>query len=207
MRPKIRKDNTEAASVLAILRGIAPARQMSVAEARRVAELQATRLLLMTGVTELPVPAEVVTCQSRVVVEYDFEMPDSASGACHWDRSRGVWVVTINAHHAETRQRFTLLHEYKHILDHGQPQLLEPVKRSYYGLPAAEFVSDYFAGCVLMPRTLVLRAWNAGQLRTQDLALRFDVSERAMEVRLSQLKLGPAAAPHGRHGSQQREAA
>ncbi|WP_375431022.1 ImmA/IrrE family metallo-endopeptidase [uncultured Friedmanniella sp.] len=195
MQPNIRKTKTEVASVIARLRRLAPARPLTVDEARRVAELQATSLLLSAGVHELPVPNEVITCQRRVMVEYDFDMPDSASGACHWDSQSRTWVITINASQSHTRQRFTLLHEYKHILDHDQPELLESADQQRYSQPAAEFIADYFAGCTLMPRTLVIRAWNSGIRRPQDLAIRFDVSERAMEVRLAQLKLMPKSTP------------
>lgn len=189
MTRDIRKDKTtEAASVIGVLRGLAPDRRLSVSEARRVAELQATQLLLAARVREVPIPSEVISCQTRVIVEHDFDMPDSASGACNWDEAAKRWVITINAHHPETRQRFTLLHEYKHILDHGQPVLIEKTSERY-DQPAAEYIADYFAACVLMPRTLVIRTWNTGSQTAGELARRFDVSERAMELRLLELKL------------------
>lgn len=206
MRP-IRNNKTEAASVIAVLRRLAPARRLSVDEARRVAELQATSLLLTAGVHELPVPNEIITSQRRVSVEYDFDMPDSASGACHWDSRNRTWAITINAHQSVTRQRFTLLHEYKHILNHGQPALLDAPSHQHYNLTADEFIADYFAGCVLMPRTLVIRAWNSGMRRPQDMAVRFDVSERAIEVRLSQLKLGQYPSQARGQGREAKDAA
>lgn len=201
-------DCQEATSVLATLRALTPSRQLSVKEALRIAELQAARLLSLHRVCVAPVPNDIVTDQTRITVDYDFDMPESVSGACHWDAEHRLWAITINGGQPETRQRFTLLHEYKHVLDHGHPGLRETRPRRYYGLPASEFIADYFAGCVLMPRTLVLRAWNQGLHHPADLAARFDVSERAMEVRLSQLKLtGTRGRAVGRHGDNTEEKA
>jgi Zn-dependent peptidase ImmA (M78 family) len=112
----------------------------------------------------------------------------TASGASDWDHGRRRWVITINGGQQATRQRFTLFHEYKHILDHGRPRMLDAEQRRY-GRPASECIADYFAGCALMPRTLLKRAWAGGIQRLPDLAALFDVSERAIEVRLSQLNL------------------
>ncbi len=179
----------ESRSVLATLRSLAPSRALFLSEALRIAELQATRLLTLGGVEETPVPVDVVNDREHIAVEYDFDMPDQASGASDWDSRRRRWVITINGHQPETRQRFTTLHEYKHILDHGHPGLRDVGSRLHYGLPAVEFVADYFAGCVLMPRLLVKRAWAHGIQRPGDLAHLFDVSERAIEVRLAQLGL------------------
>ena len=187
--------------MLARLRALAPQRPLSLPEALKVAELQAAQLLALRNLHLAPVPSEVVADLRRISVEYDFDMPDQISGASDWDHQRKRWVITINALQPDTRQRFTLLHEYKHILDHGHPGLAVQPERRYYGLPAPEFVADYFAGCVLMPRPLVLRAWNQGLQEPADLAVRFDVSERAMEVRLSQLRLiSTGARQLDRHG-------
>ena len=97
--------------------------------------------------------------------------------------------------------RLTTCHEYKHILDHGKPALQGNPSRRYYGRPAAEYVADYFGGCLLMPKRLVTRAWFGGTQRTPELAALFDVSAVAMRVRLSQL--GLAAAPYTREARNQ----
>lgn len=92
----------------------------------------------------------------------------------------------INSGEPATRQRFTLLHEYKHVIDHGAATRL-------YGSDLttqrerAEVAADYFAGCVLLPRRALLDAWASGERSTTSLAARFDVSERAVAVRLAQL--------------------
>jgi Zn-dependent peptidase ImmA (M78 family) len=182
------KQDQPVVSMLASLRGLAPQRRLRFSEAIKVAELQASLFLGLHGIEQGPVPAEIVTSQGRIAVEYDFDMPDQASGASDWDFKRRCWVITINAGQQVTRQRFTLFHEYKHILDHARPRLIG-ADQPRYGRPTSEYIADYFAGCVLMPRTLLKRAWANGVQRLSELATLFDVSERAIEVRLLQLGL------------------
>lgn len=190
MHSVIHKQQKQAASVLAEVRAVAPRRPLTIREAVRVAELQAAKLLALGGVDAAPIPLDIISDQARIVVSHDFDMPDAVSGTCQWDPRARLWRITLNPQKPDTRQRFTVLHEYKHILDHGRPDLRATGRpRHYYGLPASEFIADYFAGCALMPRLLVKRAWAAGVQDLADLAVHFDVSERAMEVRLGQLRL------------------
>jgi hypothetical protein len=165
-----------------------PQRPLQLFEALRIAELQANRLLELRGMSEdVPIIESVITGLPRIEVDYEIDMP--CSGASDWDSHRRVWVITLNALEPETRQRLSLLHEYKHIIDHGGPGLVDMGERTFYGRSATEYLAEYFAGCVLMPKRLVRRAWGDGIQRVADLAELFDVSERAMEVRLHQLKL------------------
>jgi IrrE N-terminal-like domain len=182
------KQDQPTVSMLARLRKLAPERPLRFSEALKVAELQASWMLTLRGIEYGPIPAEIITGQRRIAVEYDFKMPAQASGASDWDFGQRRWVITINGGQQVTRQRFTLFHEYKHILDHGRPGVIGGDQQRL-GRPSSEYIADYFAGCVLMPRTLIKRAWGSGIQRLADLAALFDVSERAIEVRLSQLNL------------------
>jgi Zn-dependent peptidase ImmA (M78 family) len=80
------------------------------------------------------------------------------------------------------------MHEFKHVLDH-------PVRHVIQGdhkLSAdemAERVADYFAACVLMPKAWVKSAYFGGMQSVEALAARFQVSPKAMSVRLGQLGL------------------
>jgi Zn-dependent peptidase ImmA (M78 family) len=180
--------NPNERSVLASLRALLPSRRLHLSEALRIAELQANRLLELNNIRDIPVPIEIVTSLPRVQVVYEVDIP--ASGASDWDSYRKAWVITLNALEPETRQRISILHEFKHIVDHGSPGLEPgPVKRRYYGLDETEFLAEYFAGCVLMPKRILKLAWGDGIQRIADLAELFDVSERAMEVRLGQVGL------------------
>lgn len=178
------------ASVLTTLRSLLPPRRLYLSEAMRIAELQAHRLLELRDVTDVPVPVEIVTELPRVVVEYDPDLPGhAASGSSAWDVPRRAWIIALNPDEPPTRQRFTVLHEYKHIIDHYHPGLGGRPPTTLYGLTPVEYVAEYFAGCVLMPRRLVKAAYYDGIQRLADLAELFDVSGRAMEVRLDQLGL------------------
>lgn len=181
-------------SVLASLRSLIPNRQLHLSEALRIAELQAGRLLELRGALDVPVPTTVVTGLPRVSVEHDTDLPaDAASGSSHWNWHRGSWIICLNPTEPRTRRRFTLFHEYKHILDHGSPGIAVTPGRATRQKPVEEIVADYFAGCVLMPKRLVKAAYFDGIQRTADLAELFDVSEAAVHVRLNQIGLSDAS--------------
>jgi Zn-dependent peptidase ImmA (M78 family) len=166
-------------SVLATLRHLIPDRPLQLHEALRIAELQANRLLELSDNPDQPAGAELVTGLPRIRVEYR-RLP--TSGLSYWNGRE--WIIGINHDEPETRQRFTLLHEFKHIIDHGHTHQL------YGNNPRrAEQAADYFAGCTLMPKRLIKRAWGNGIQRPEDLAQTFDVSEPAIRIRLAQLRL------------------
>jgi Zn-dependent peptidase ImmA (M78 family) len=171
-------------SVLASLRALVPDRHLTFLEALRIAELQATRLLRLTHSDEAPVPCEVVTELPRISVERR-DLP--TSGLSYWNGES--WVIALNQSEPTTRQRLTLLHEYKHILDHGRTDALYHGEGHRTAAQQAEQAADYFAGCALIPRTALKRAWAHGVQRSRDLAQYFEVSRRAIEVRLAQVGL------------------
>lgn len=180
------KDNNLSSerSLLANLRAVIPNRPLRFAEALRIAELQANRLLELSGTDDAAVPGEIVSDLPRVRVEYR-DLP--TSGMSYWNGQ--AWVICLSSAEPYTRQRFTLFHEFKHILDHGR---IGNMYRGYghtSGEAQAEQAADYFAGCVLMPRRLLKRAWGNGVQRPTALAHLFDVSPRAVDVRLAQVGL------------------
>lgn len=179
--------NQEQPSMLALLRSLMPARKLYFNEALRLAELQANRLLERSNITSTPVPNEIVGSLPRITVEYEPDMP--CSGASNWDSRRRTWVITLNALEPDTRHRFSLMHEYKHIVDHGSAGLVELGGWRYFGYRPVEYLAEYFAGCVLIPKRLVKQAWGAGLQREDELADYFDVSPQAIAVRLSQIGL------------------
>ena len=67
---------SETRSVLAALRSVVPTRVVSLCEAKRVAELQANKLLALFEIAEGAVPNEIVTELPRVQVIYE-ELPVS----------------------------------------------------------------------------------------------------------------------------------
>ena len=171
-------------SVLASLRAVIPIRPLEFGEALQVAELQAARLLELTDSTETPLDWTVIAGLPRLRVRQE---PLPTSGMSFWDGHN--WVIVLNSGEPRTRQRFTLLHEYKHIVDHGATDRLYTGTDRHSAGQQAEQAADYFAGCALMPKRLIKRAWGEGLQRPRLLARRFAVSERAIDVRLAQLGL------------------
>jgi len=178
-------------SVLRSLRQLMPLRILSYSETLQRAEAQANRLLRLHGLTHGPIPNEVVIEQPRIRVERSYDLP--TSGSAVWEN--GCWVITLNAGEPERRQRFSLLHEYKHIIDHPTSHLI----RGDVGLSSAvvaEKVADYFAACVLMPKAWVKTAFFSESQSVERLAAQFQVSPKAMSVRLRQLGLVESGRRH-----------
>jgi hypothetical protein len=172
--------------VLAALRDFVPIRPLSRTEAYRIAELQATRFLRLVGTTGAPVNETTISELPKIQVRRFSPLP--VSGATQW--SNGRWMILLNGAESSARQRFSLAHEFKHIVDHRFIDVL------YNGIPEKErhefieSVCDYFAGCLLVPRPWIKRAWGNGLQRPADLAAYFGVSQQAIQVRLSQVGLG-----------------
>lgn len=169
-------------SVLATLRGLIPNREVrSQEEAKRVAEHQATRLLELHRIESGPVPVEFIADLPKIEIEI---VDAPVSGASFWNGAN--WIIQLNKHEPFCRQRFTLAHEYKHIIDHNRADALYIGSRDATPAEQAEQAADYFAGCLLVPKKLLKRAYYGGMQRTADLADYFQVSEAAMTVRLRQ---------------------
>ncbi|WP_328995811.1 ImmA/IrrE family metallo-endopeptidase [Kribbella sp. NBC_01245] len=174
----------ETRSVLAALRSVIPARTVSLSEAKRIAELQASKFLALFEITEGSVPSEIVSELPRVQVIYE-ALP--VSGTSHWNGTH--WIIALNNRESSRRQRFTLMHEFKHILDHGRTHLLYTGDHLHTASEQAELVANYFAGCVLLPKRFLKSAWGHGIQSPFKLAYHFDISPLAVTVRLAQTGL------------------
>ena len=170
-------------TMLAELRSMSPDRPLTLREAYVIAERQATRLLRLSGVTSGPVPDEVISGLPFMAVHVR-KLPGS-SGATHWVKPR--WIVLLNAYEPTVRRRFSLAHEFKHIVDHPRRKYRAAPSRTEH--LANERLCDFFSACLLMPRGWVKRAFGSGIQDIVDLANLFDVSPQAMHVRLVQLGL------------------
>jgi Zn-dependent peptidase ImmA (M78 family) len=183
-------------SVLASLRSLVPQRTLRRSESLRIAELQAARFRHLTNSPEPAIRESVIAALPRIRIERR-DLP--TSGMSYWNGD--CWVIALNDREPLARQRFTLMHEYKHILDHGSAERLYGQSQTRTAGEQAEQAADYFAGCVLMPKTLVKQAWAQGNQTLTALSELFQVSPRAVEVRLSQIGLiepTPRCAPPAR---------
>lgn len=177
--------NTNPATIVRELRVLMPVRRLEAHEARSVAERQTAKLLLMLGMSEAPVDLGILTELPRIEVRVDARLARLGISGLS-ESSRGQWRITINRADAVTRRRFTLAHEFKHVLDHPFVRTLYPHSAAREN-PEAEKLCDYFAACLLMPRPWVKRLWTGGLQDIDGLAARFRVSPAAMSLRLQQL--------------------
>jgi hypothetical protein len=187
--------NRQQPSIVARVRAISPHRPLSFADSLRIAELQAAKLLQLTGCTEGPVPESIITDLPRIDVQRSAKL--IGCGLTTW--SRGQWRIRINASDSATRQRFTLAHELKHVLDAAHEHVI------YRHLPNGEArrrhieaICDAFAAALLMPRPWVKQHWYGGIQDLAALAWHFEVSLQAMHIRLQTLGLIERT-PFGRH--------
>jgi Zn-dependent peptidase ImmA (M78 family) len=177
-------------NILAELRDVTPTRTLGLMEAFRVAELQANKLREHLGLDETLIPSEVIANQERVQVVFDALIDGKASGSSHWTGTH--WIIVLNPMESPARQRFSLFHEYKHIIDDRFHTFLYLDEANMSAHRKGERVADYFAACALMPKVLVKRHFCSGVSNLRDLADLFDVSGRAIEIRLDQLGLRTA---------------
>ena len=177
-------NQTHSPSILGRLRDLTPRRSdVTYDEALRIAELQATRLVEALGGPDGLSEQRIASLPRIRVVHEDI----GVSGMSHWTGQH--WLITLNESDSPARRRFTLLHEFKHIVDHGNAGLLYLGSQRATGPEQAEHAADYFAGCALVPKRELKAAWGSGMQRIADLAAHFGVSEQAIAVRLSQTKL------------------
>jgi len=184
----IRKREPSTAGLLARLRELVPRRGLSPAEARHIAERQAAILLAAADVTEPAVPDALVTDLPFVSVTRRAGLPTSGMAA---DTAVG-WVIVVRSEEAKVRQRFSMFHELKHVLDDPSIEWMYPTRGGFSPEDRAERICDYFAACVLMPKMWIKRDWAGGGIQDiTKLARRYRVSQVAMAVRLSELRLLP----------------
>lgn len=177
----IAASRADQSSVVTQLRRLVPRRTLTFAEGVRVAELQATRLLELTGCPSGPVPETIISELPRIEVQRSARL--AGSGLTTWRRDR--WRVRLQAREPVVRQRFTLAHEFKHILDAAHEDVIYrhlpdgPQRRTH-----VEALCDAFAAALLMPRQWVHAQWSQGWHDPFDLAWHFQVSYQAMHIRL-----------------------
>jgi len=174
-----------APQVIASLRKLVPSRMLTRPQTMLVSELQAVRLRELLKITTPHFPHDVLMNLRGVEIEFDGTIP--YSGSTHWNGKH--WVIVLNATESKYRQRFSLLHELKHIVDHTTKQHLYGDTPTHASAKLAEQTADYFAACVLMPETFVQALCSQGIHGPNLLCKYFEVSQKAMYIRLKHLNL------------------
>lgn len=156
-----------------------------------------TALLRDLDQLRAPVDVELVARKLGAEVVYG-ELEDDMSGFLL--REKGVVTIAVNKLHHLNRQRFTIAHECGHLYLHGDQGDRLWVDKAYStilyrdassssGDKLAEIQANQFAAGLLMPEVL-LDELLTNELSDMDifrLALRFQVSEQAMTLRLFSL--------------------
>jgi predicted transcriptional regulator len=172
---------------ISLLRRLLPDRAITWTEAHSIAERQATLLLELLHVDEPPVPQFVISSLPGIQVERRTDWPTSGMAV----RARSHWRIVLKADEPRQRQRFSLAHEFKHVLDDPVVDQLHRHLDPDRQHERTERLCNYFAACLLMPRAWVKRDWCEGIQKLPVLARRYYVSTEAMTTRLSELGLTP----------------
>lgn len=195
-KPTITQMNT----LIAELRQLAPKRPLSYGESLQVARLQAVKLRTWANASAPDINLAWLLNQRAVPVNLVPSHELSEESGLTTDLISGKLEMYLNRSEPAQRQRFSLLHEFKHCLD------FVDAGRLHAGLGSGnrkvqadqiELIANEFAGQVLMPKRLVVSAW----VKTQNLALvasLFNVSTEAMKTRLTKLGLIGDAKPRPR---------
>lgn len=158
---------------------------------------RATELLRKFDLFSAPVNVEAVAERLGATLVFD-ALDDDVSGFLL--REKKVATIAVNKLHHPNRQRFTIAHECGHLFlhaDQGDRLWVDKAYTSIFfrdassstGDQLAEIQANQFAAGLLMPEAL-LRMHVTDELSDVDifrLALRFQVSEQAMTLRLVSL--------------------
>lgn len=102
--------------------------------------------------------------------------------------------IIINKSDSWCRQRFTLAHEFGHFISYKLQNKTGSIiefrdGRSSLGFNEEEIFANKFAAAILMPRSLLIGLLNMvdGDNYINSIAKVFDVSEKALEIRIKNL--------------------
>jgi IrrE N-terminal-like domain len=165
------------------LRRLLPNRPVTYEEAIVVAECQANRLASISGQLAGSVEAHDLLKLTPITLEPVLpDDSDQQSGSSTYQRGR--WIIRLNTMESSSRQRFTLAHELKHIIDAANTRAYSRLSNQQI-----ERICDHFAACLLMSKLTVYRLWGNGLRTPEALARAMRVSHTAMIIRLKQLGL------------------
>jgi len=141
-------------NVIQSLRSLIPERVATFTESLRIAEIQASWLRQLLDRADPSAPSQVIAAQPHIRVEYVSDLP--SGGLSFWDGRQ--WIIQLSTLQTPVRQRLSLFHQYKHIIDHGAVERLYGGDRRHTSDAQAERAADHFADCALIPDRALIRA-------------------------------------------------
>lgn len=183
------------------LRALTPNRPLSFSESLNLASNQSFHVRLWLEAGDARINLAWLLNQRAVPVHQvpRYKLGENNSGLTT-DEVAGRMRMFINQNEPHVRQRFTLAHEFKHVIDfHVGDRLYARLgsgnaKRHH---DQVEAICNHFAATLLMPTGLFKSAW----FRTQDIALianLFHVSHEAVSTRLDKLGMRDQPQPKSR---------
>lgn len=158
--------------------------------------LKADRVRAAYGQTTAPIDVEAVARAADIDL-VTYALNDATSGLIVKGKDGRV-TIGVNAGHHSNRRRFTIAHELGHFFLHnGGERMFVDMRdhRASLGTDRREIDANRFAASLLIPETLLREelegvAVGVGDMgRIAALASMFQVSNQAMQLRLSSLDL------------------
>lgn len=153
---------------------------------------KADSLLKMAKVSDAPVDVyKIADLLGFSIIESDF--PDKYSGEIFIEGD--IKSIGINKNHTIKRQRFTIAHELGHYLNGHQyfdedGKMMEDLEFDFNNpLHRQEKEANLFASELLMPKEFLINDLNEFGLNIDKLTEKYQVSEQAMWIRLTSLRL------------------
>jgi len=182
---------TEMRALIKALRGLAPIQPLTYGQSLHFSRMQAAHVRRWADAITPDINLSWLVRQRAIPVNFVASYKLREASGLTTNHIGGRLEMFINASEPDVRQRFSLLHEFKHALDFDDA----PILHSQLGrgdkqrqADMIEWIANDFAAHVLMPTALVKREW----FKWQDLATvasLFNVSTEAMGFRLDKLGL------------------
>lgn len=162
----------------------------------KVIEELTSDILLNNDMYKVPVDVIKIANANDIKV-YEGDLDKKTSGAIRYKKEEDKFEILVNKNDVKTRQRFTIAHELGHYFLHQDylkseeihiDTMYRAVEKANEEEKERERQVDYFAGALLMNRTLLEKLYKENN-SIQDLADIFNVSVSAMTVRLDILGL------------------
>ena len=154
-----------------------------------------SNILINNDMFKVPVDVVKIAKLNSINV-YEGNLEKNVSGAIRYNKETENFEILVNKNDTRERKRFTIAHEIGHFFLHKEILISDEIHIDImYRMPndndeqkRREKDVDYFAGALLMNRTLLTKMYNENNTITE-LAEIFDVSVSAMTVRLDILGL------------------
>lgn len=152
------------------------------AEVHGMQPREAAQILLRKfGVKAPPIPVEGIVRDLGISLVRSTTSTSPGIADAKGDQA----TITVRSTEAPVRQRFTIAHELGHLLLHSVSRPM--FRETTFSGDDQEIEANKFAAALLMPLWMVEDATRSKNASGDSLCRLFDVSEKAMSIRLSQL--------------------